>query len=101
RAALLEDLVGALLRGEGGEGRRLAHQLGGSLGIFGFHAASTACKTLEAELDAGDTAALAERARRILDHLRTATVRPRRPKPETGAAIADAQGVESPHGGSS
>lgn len=101
REALLEELVGALLRGERGEGRRLAHQLGGSLGIFGFHAASTACKTLEAELDAGDTAALAERARRILDHLRTATVRPRRQAPGSGAALADAEGVESPHGGSS
>ncbi|MDA8254497.1 MAG: response regulator [Betaproteobacteria bacterium] len=98
REALLADLVDALLRGERGEGRRLAHQLGGSLGIFGFHAASAACKALEAELETGDTAALAERARHILDHLRTATVRPRRQEPGTDATFADAQGVELPHG---
>ena len=77
RTTLLEALVDALDQGDRAQSRRLSHQLGGSLGIFGFHAASNDCKKIEADVDAGDTATLATRARAVLAHFKTATVRPR------------------------
>lgn len=77
RAALLEELIVALDRGDREAGRRLAHQLGGSLGTFGFHWASRACKAMEGEIESGAPLPAAARARGILAHVRTVAARPR------------------------
>jgi CheY-like chemotaxis protein len=77
RAALLEELVAALANGDREASRRLSHQLGGSLGTFGFHWASRTCKAIESEIDKGGPLPSADRARGILAHVRTVAVRPR------------------------
>jgi signal transduction histidine kinase/CheY-like chemotaxis protein len=79
RAALLEELVLALEQGERDAARRLTHQLGGSLGTFGFHWASRACKALEDEIERGGTLPAVARAQGILAHVRTVAARPRMP----------------------
>lgn len=77
RTALLNELVVALGRGERDGARRLAHQLGGSLGTFGFHWASRACKALEAEIEQGGALPAVARAQGILAHVRTVAARPK------------------------
>jgi CheY-like chemotaxis protein len=81
RAALLEELVAALDRADRDTARRLAHQLGGSLGTFGFHWASRACKAIEHEIDAGGALPAVARARGVLAHVRTVAARPKNANP--------------------
>lgn len=79
RAALLEELVLSLERGEREAARRLAHQLGGSLGTFGLHWASRACKALEDEIERGGPLPAVARAQGVLAHVRTVAAQPRIP----------------------
>lgn len=88
RAALLEQLVLALDKGDRDTSRKLAHQLGGSLGIFGFHWASRACKAIEEELAGGSTLPSVARAQGILAHVRTVALQVADPTAADGGRSA-------------
>jgi HPt (histidine-containing phosphotransfer) domain-containing protein len=64
RRALIGGLATRLAAGERDELRRVAHQLAGSFGLYGFRWASDQCRWIEknfAELDAAGLDAVADR----------------------------------------
>lgn len=79
RSALLHELIEALEAEDPAAARSAAHQLGGSLGVFGFAWASLECKAIEAGIDTGNWATLTARARSVLEHLNDAHVVPALP----------------------
>lgn len=76
RSAMLGELIFFLDAKDSANASRLAHQLGGSLGVFGFNWASGECKAIEAELGGDDWPGLAARARAVLEHLKQAQALP-------------------------
>lgn len=70
RRALVAAMAQAMDAGQRGEVRRIAHQLAGSFGLYGFGWAAAQCRFVEAnfsDVDAGRVAALAAQLREHLD----------------------------------
>jgi len=74
RRELIAGMPGRLAAGEREELRRVAHQLAGSFGLYGFRWASAQCRWIEHNFQELDAARLAEVAGRLQTHLDTAQI---------------------------
>ena len=75
RQRLVAQLLQALAAGERAEVRRLAHQLAGSFGLYGFEWASERSRWLEREWEGAELAAMQHVAQQLRRHLDTVRVR--------------------------
>jgi HPt (histidine-containing phosphotransfer) domain-containing protein len=75
RRGLIAGMERAMLGGDRGEVRRLAHQLAGSFGLYGFLWASDQSRAIEREFSQIEEARLAELAARMTAHLDTVEIR--------------------------
>jgi CheY-like chemotaxis protein len=74
RRALIAGMPARLAAGEHEELRRVAHQLAGSFGLYGFRWASEQCRWLERNFQEMDADRLQEMASRLQAHLDTAEI---------------------------
>lgn len=74
RSELLGELISALEQGRREEARRVAHQLAGSFGAYGFAAAGRNCKEIELATVDEDPQHLAARVRTVLAQIETARI---------------------------
>lgn len=74
RRDLIESMGRTLATGEREQLRRLAHQLAGSFGLYGFRWASEQCRWVERNFAEVDAAQLGEVADRLHDHLASADI---------------------------
>lgn len=87
RRELVEQMAAAIAAGECDELRRIAHQLAGSFGLYGFAWASEQARWIEKNAAAADAATLSELAAALRQHLDTVTIRFRT---EAGGMTEDA-----------
>jgi HPt (histidine-containing phosphotransfer) domain-containing protein len=74
RRTLIDGMAGRLQAGERDELRRVAHQLAGSFGLYGFRWASEQCRWIERNFAKVDAARLEEVAEQLHTHLATADI---------------------------
>jgi CheY-like chemotaxis protein/HPt (histidine-containing phosphotransfer) domain-containing protein len=75
RRGLIAGMDKAMQRGDRGEVRRLAHQLAGSFGLYGFLWASDQSRAIERDFSEIAASELSAAAARIADHLDTVEIR--------------------------
>ena len=75
RRSLIAGMERAMQGGDRGEVRRLAHQLAGSFGLYGFRWASDQSRTIEREFSQIDAAQLSALATQMAAHLDTVEIR--------------------------
>lgn len=75
RRGLIAGMDKAMQRGDRGEVRRLAHQLAGSFGLYGFLWASDQSRAIERDFSEIAALELSAAAARIADHLDTVEIR--------------------------
>ncbi|MDB5873143.1 MAG: hypothetical protein JWQ07_2585 [Ramlibacter sp.] len=75
RRGLIQGMEQAMLGGDRGEVRRLAHQLAGSFGLYGFHWASDQSRAIERDFSQIEPDHLSRLARQLCAHLDSVEIR--------------------------